>query len=239
MLSETYLEYKPVSIETLIGPKGKNQKNMADLDPADISDYACEDADVTFQLYEVFKAKIDGSYLQKLFYEVEMPLARVLLDMEREGINLDTDALGEFSEQLNTELIALQESILKVAGFEFNVDSPKQLGDVLFEILQIDEKAKKTKTGQYKTDEATLSKLEGKHPIIKDILEYRQMKKLKSTYVDALPKLVDRKTGRIHTTYSQTVAATGRLSSNNPNLQNIPISSPRGKEIRKALKAGG
>ncbi len=239
MLSETYLEYKPVSIESLIGPKGKNQKNMADIDPAEVSDYACEDADVTFQLCEVFKTKIDGTYLEKLFYEVEMPLARVLLDMEREGINLDTDALGEFSEELNNELITLQKNILDAAGVEFNVDSPKQLGDVLFETLQIDEKAKKTKTGQYKTDEATLSKLEGKHPIIKDILEYRQMKKLKSTYVDALPKLVDRKTGRIHTTYSQTVAATGRLSSNNPNLQNIPIRSTRGKEIRKAFKAGG
>jgi DNA polymerase I len=236
-LSETYLQYKPVSIETLIGPKGKNQKNMADIPAQEVSDYACEDADVTFQLYQIFKEKIENSHLSSLFYDVEMPLARVLLDMERTGIYIDSDALNEFSEELNNELITLQEKILEKSGIDFNVDSPKQLGDVLFETLKIDEKAKKTKTGQYKTDEATLSKLEGKHPIISEILEYRQMKKLKSTYVDALPKLVDVKTGRIHTTYAQTVAATGRLSSNNPNLQNIPIRSTRGKEIRKAFKA--
>lgn len=238
VLSEIYLHYQPVSIEALIGPKGKNQKSMADLAPADIKDYACEDADVTWQLFEVFKKKIDGSYLEKLFYDVEMPLARVLMEMELEGINLDVDALNEFSEELNTQLIELQENIINAAGgVEFNVDSPRQLGDVLFETMKLDEKAKKTKTGQYKTDEATLSKLQGKHPIIDDILDYRQMKKLKSTYVDALPKLVNPKTGHIHTTYMQTVAATGRLSSNNPNLQNIPIRSTRGKEIRKAFKA--
>lgn len=237
VLSEVYLGYQPVSIETLIGPKGKNQKSMADLEPAAIKDYACEDADITFQLYEVFKKKIDGSYLEHLFYDVEMPLARVLMEMELEGINLDVDALNDFSEELNTELIGLQKSIIDAAGVEFNVDSPKQLGDVLFETMKLSEKVKKTKTGQYKTDEATLVKLQGAHPIIDDILEYRQMKKLKSTYVDALPKLVNAKTGHIHTTYMQTVAATGRLSSNNPNLQNIPIRSTRGKEIRKAFKA--
>ncbi|CAG5082438.1 DNA polymerase I [Parvicella tangerina] len=237
VLSETYLNYKPVSIETLIGPKGKNQKSMADLQPSEIKDYACEDADVTFQLFQLFKDRVDDSYLEKLFYEVEMPLVRVLMEMEMEGINLDVEALGEFSEELNTELIDLQQRIIDAAGVEFNVDSPKQLGDVLFETMNLSEKAKKTKTGQYKTDEATLVKLQGKHPIIDDILEYRQMKKLKSTYVDALPKLVNPKTGRIHTTYFQTVAATGRLSSNHPNLQNIPIRSTRGKEIRKAFKA--
>lgn len=238
VLSETYLQYHPVSIETLIGPKGKNQKSMADLAPGDVKDYACEDADVTFQLYEVFKKKIDGSYLEKLFYSVEMPLARVLMEMELEGINLDVEALNEFSEELNTQLLELQKNIIEAAGgVEFNVDSPRQLGDVLFDTMKLDEKAKKTKTGQYKTDEATLSKLQGKHPIIDDILDYRQMKKLKSTYVDALPKLVNPKTGHIHTTYMQTVAATGRLSSNHPNLQNIPIRSTRGKEIRKAFKA--
>ncbi len=237
VLAEVYLQYQPVSIETLIGPKGKNQKSMADLDPSEISDYACEDADVTYQLYELFKQKVAGSYLEKLFYDVEMPLVRVLMEMELEGINLDVPALNDFSEELNTQLIELQERIIDAAGVEFNVDSPRQLGDVLFETMKLNEKAKKTKTGQYKTDEAILSKLQGKHPIIDDILEYRQMKKLKSTYVDALPKLVNPKTGRIHTTYFQTVAATGRLSSNNPNLQNIPIRSTRGKEIRKAFKA--
>jgi DNA polymerase-1 len=237
VLAEIYLQYQPVSIETLIGPKGKNQKSMADLAPAEVNDYACEDADVTYQLYEIFKQKIDGSFLESLFYDVEMPLVRVLKEMEMEGINLDVDALGEFSEELNTQLIDLQKNIIEAAGVEFNVDSPRQLGDVLFETMKLDDKAKKTKTGQYKTDEATLTKLQGKHEIIGDILEYRQMKKLKSTYVDALPKLVNKKTGRIHTTYFQTVAATGRLSSNHPNLQNIPIRSTRGKEIRKAFKS--
>jgi len=235
VLAEVYLKYAPVSIETLIGKKGKNQKNMADLEPADIKDYACEDADVTFQLYEKFKTQIDKTYLEELFYNVEMPLVRVLMQMEREGITLDSDALNLFSEDLNTQLIDIKKQILGFADVEFNVDSPKQLGEVLFDTLKIDEKAKTTKTGQYKTDEATLSKLEGKHEIIALILEYRQMKKLKSTYVDALPKLVNKKTGKIHTTYMQTVAATGRLSSNNPNLQNIPIRSTRGKEIRKAF----
>lgn len=237
VLSEIYLQYQPVSIETLIGPKGRNQKSMADLAASEVKDYACEDADVTLQLFEIFQGQIKGSYLEKLFYEVEMPLAKVLMEMEREGIALDVEALNEFSQQLDTELIDIQARIIQEAGVEFNVDSPKQLGDVLFETMKLDDKAKKTKTGQYKTDEATLSKLQGKHAIIDDILDYRQMRKLKSTYVDALPKLVNPKTGRIHTSYSQTVAATGRLSSNNPNLQNIPIRSTRGKEIRKAFKA--
>ncbi|MFT7156037.1 MAG: DNA polymerase-1 [Parvicella sp.] len=236
LLSELYLKYRPVSIEALIGKKGKNQKNMSDLEPAEIFEYACEDADVTLQLYHTFKPMIDDTFLKSIFYDVEMPLTRVLLEMEREGIVLDVDTLADFSKELDVELIALREQILTLAGADFNIDSPKQMGEVLFDTLEIDEKAKKTKTGQYKTDEQTLSKLEGKHEIILPILEYRQMKKLKSTYVDSLPLLVNRKSGRIHTTYMQTVAATGRLSSNNPNLQNIPIRSTRGKEIRKAFQ---
>ncbi len=238
-LSETYLQYTPVSIESLIGKKGKGQQSMANLLPEEVSDYACEDADVTFQLYLIFKEKINHSHLEDLFYKIEMPLTEVLMQMEREGICIDEKALHEFSNQLNEELIVLQGTIFEAAGVEFNIDSPKQMGEILFEKLQIDSKAKKTKTGQYKTDEQTLSALEGKHPIIDSILEYRQLRKLKSTYVDALPKLVSPITGRIHTTFAQTVAATGRLSSNNPNLQNIPIRSTKGKEIRKAFRSKG
>ena len=239
VLSEQYLSYRPISIETLIGKKGKNQKSMEELDPKDVKDYACEDADITFQLYEIFHKEIEGTYLEKLFWDIEMPLSKVLLEMEREGIGLDVDSLNDFSKELNEELIKLRSSIVDFAGVEFNVDSPRQLGEVLFDTLKLDEKAKKTKTGQYKTDEQTLLKLASKHEIIGQILEYRQMKKLKSTYVDALPKLVNSKTNRIHTTYMQTVAATGRLSSNNPNLQNIPIRSAKGKEIRKSFIARG
>jgi DNA polymerase-1 len=236
-LSETYLQYTPVSIESLIGKKGKGQQSMADLTPEEVSDYACEDADVTYQLYLIFKEKINHSHLKELFYDIEMPLTEVLMQMEREGISIDEKALQDFSELLNNELIILQDTIFKEAEMEFNIDSPKQMGEVLFEKLKIDSKAKKTKTGQYKTDEQTLSALEGKHPIIDSILEYRQLRKLKSTYVDALPKLISPLTNRIHTTFAQTVAATGRLSSNNPNLQNIPIRSTKGKEIRKAFRA--
>lgn len=236
-LSETYLQYTPVSIESLIGKKGKGQQSMADLTPEEVSDYACEDADVTYQLYLIFKEKINNSHLNDLFYDIEMPLTEVLMQMEREGITIDEKALQDFSELLNNELIILQDTIFKEAEMEFNIDSPKQMGEVLFEKLKIDSKAKKTKTGQYKTDEQTLSALEGKHPIIDSILEYRQLRKLKSTYVDALPKLISPLTNRIHTTFAQTVAATGRLSSNNPNLQNIPIRSTKGKEIRKAFKS--
>jgi DNA polymerase I len=235
-LAEIYLGYSPISIETLIGKKGKSQKNMADLEPSEIKDYACEDADVTLQLYHHFAPQIDNGHLKELFYEIEMPLTAVLMKMERMGICIDEKALNDFSALLNEQLIVLQEEVTQLVGVEFNLDSPKQLGEILFDKLQIDPKAKKTKTGQYKTDEQTLNALEGKHPVLDKILEYRQLRKLKSTYVDALPKLISPVTGRIHTTFAQTVAATGRLSSNNPNLQNIPIRSTKGKEIRKAFR---
>lgn len=236
-LAEVYLNYKPVSIETLIGKKGKNQKSMADLSDEEVYEYACEDADITFQLYEILKKKIGTPYLMDLFYNMEMPLNNVLMKMEAQGIRLDTDALNSFSTELGESLINLEKEIIQLAGTDFNVDSPKQLGAILFDVLAIDSKAKKTKTGQYKTDEQTLTKLIGKHDIIPLILEYRKLKKLKSTYVDALPELVNENSSRIHTTYMQTVAATGRLSSTNPNLQNIPIRSEKGKEIRKAFIA--
>ena len=236
-LAEVYLNYKPVSIETLIGKKGKNQKSMADLSDEEVYEYACEDADITFQLYEILKKKIGTPYLMDLFYNMEMPLNNVLMKMEAQGIRLDTDALNSFSIELGESLINLEKEIIQLAGTDFNVDSPKQLGAILFDVLAIDSKAKKTKTGQYKTDEQTLTKLIGKHDIIPLILEYRKLKKLKSTYVDALPELVNENSSRIHTTYMQTVAATGRLSSTNPNLQNIPIRSEKGKEIRKAFIA--
>ena len=236
LLAETYLGYKPVSIETLIGKKGKNQKSMADLEPAEVSDYACEDADITLQLKQLFEPKLTETDTEKLYKEIEAPLVPVLEKMEREGINLDVPALAEFSKELEVDLVKLESSIKEMAGVEdFNVDSPKQLGEVLFEKMEIDVKAKKTKTGQYSTSEDTLSKMVGKHEIFELILEYRSLKKLKSTYVDALPLLIDENTKRIHTSYMQTVAATGRLSSVNPNLQNIPIRTEKGRMIRKAF----
>ncbi len=235
-LSEKYLHYRPISIETLLGKKGKNQGNMADLDPEKIVDYACEDADVTWQLKELFEKEVQQDHLKKLFYEIEMPLVRVLSDMEMEGIRIDVDALRSFSRELETDLIELDTEIRKHAGVQdFNIDSPRQLGDVLFDHLKIDEKAKRTKTGQYQTSEDVLSRLEHKHPIIPLILNYRELRKLKSTYVDSLPEMVNKHTGRVHTSYLQTVAATGRLASNNPNLQNIPIRTAKGREIRKAF----
>lgn len=235
-LSELYLNYRPVSIETLIGKKGKNQGSMADLEPSQVTDYACEDSDITWQLKHIFQPEIEKDHLKALFYEMEMPLARVLKDMEVEGINMDVPGLAIFSKELEIDLVRLEKDIKELAGVEdFNLDSPKQLGEVLFDHMQIDPKAKKTKTGQYKTGEEVLSKLEHKHAIIPLILNYRSLKKLKSTYVDSLPLLVNESTGRIHTSYMQTVAATGRLSSNNPNLQNIPIRTEKGREIRKAF----
>ena len=235
-LAELYLNYKPISIETLIGKKGKNQGNMADLDPEKVVDYACEDSDITWQLKQIFEPEIQKPHLKDLFYDMEMPLARVLKDMEMEGIRMDVPGLAIFSEELGAELEHLEKSIKELAGVsDFNLDSPKQLGEILFDVLQIDAKAKKTKTGQYKTSEDVLTKLEHKHEIIPLILNYRSLRKLKSTYVDALPKLVNKNTGRIHTSYMQTVAATGRLSSNNPNLQNIPIRTEKGREMRKAF----
>ncbi|MFD1552389.1 DNA polymerase I [Putridiphycobacter roseus] len=235
-LSELYLNYKPVSIETLIGKKGKNQLNMGDLEPEKIADYACEDADVTLQLKEIFEKEINKPHLKDLFYEMEMPLVEILKEMETEGINLDVPLLHTFSKQLEKDLDHLETKIKELAGMsDFNIDSPKQLGEVLFDHLKIDAKAKKTKTGQYSTSEDTLQKLAEKHEIIPYILDYRSLKKLKSTYVDAFPALVNPKTGRIHTHYMQTIAATGRLSSTNPNLQNIPIRTERGREMRKTF----
>ncbi len=235
VLAETYLGYQPVSIETLIGKKGKNQLNMRDLKPEEVVEYAGEDADITFQLKKVLAMDLKSNGLMDLFEEIEMPLIPVLADMEREGINLDTDALGKFSVQLGSDIEVLGKDIIKLAGTEFNIDSPKQLGDILFNILKIDEKAKKTKTGQFSTSEDTLSKIADKHEIVPKVLEYRTLKKLKSTYVDSLPNLILPSTGRIHTNYMQAVAATGRLSSNNPNLQNIPIRTEKGREIRKSF----
>ncbi|MDP4865027.1 MAG: DNA polymerase I [Crocinitomicaceae bacterium] len=234
-LAEFYLKYQPISIEVLIGKKGKGQGNMRDLKPEEVSDYACEDADITFQLKQLFEPEIQKDHLKELFYEMEMPLVEVLKDMEQEGIAIDVVGLQEYSKQMEITLAELEKSIKSEAGMDFNVDSPKQLGDVLFEVLKISSKAKKTKTGQYATSEDVLQKHEKDHPIIPMILEYRQLRKLKSTYVDPLPTMTDRIDGRIHTNYMQTVTATGRLSSNNPNLQNIPIRTDKGKEIRKAF----
>ncbi|MDB4710928.1 DNA polymerase I, partial [Flavobacteriales bacterium] len=235
VLANNYLSYKPISIETLIGKKGKNQKSMLEI-PADIiKDYAAEDADITFQLYQVFEPAIKKEKLESLFYDIEIPLSIVLMEMENEGICLDTKSLSDFSIMLEESIKNLKSTIYGFSEVDFNIDSPKQLGDILFNHLALDEKAKKTKTGQYKTDEQTLLKLASKHQIVKEILEYRQQKKLQSTYVDALPKLISAQTNRLHTTFMQTVAATGRLSSTNPNIQNIPIKTEMGKEIRKAF----
>lgn len=235
ILAENYLNYKPQSIEELIGKKGKNQGSMRDVELDKVAEYAGEDADITLQLKTIFEKELGNGEIRKLFDQVEMPLIPVLAAMEYEGINLDVDILADFSQELETSLKTLNENIIELATTDFNVDSPKQLGQVLFEVLAIDEKAKKTKTGQYSTSEDTLVKLANKHEIIPKVLEYRSLKKLKSTYVDSLPSLVNNKTHRIHTNYMQAVAATGRLSSNNPNLQNIPIRTEKGREIRKAF----
>ena len=235
LLAENYLNYKTIPIESLIGKKGKNQRSMRDLDPIEVLNYAAEDADITLQLKDIFAAKLKETNNEDLFNQIEIPLSKVLAKMEMNGVNLDKEVLESFSNELDGSLTELRESILSHAGVEFNLDSPKQLGEVLFDHLKIDEKAKKTKTGQYQTNEDTLLKLVSKHPIIQFILDYRPLKKLKSTYVSALPNMVNPSTGRIHTSYMQTVAATGRLSSNNPNLQNIPIRTEKGREIRKAF----
>ena len=235
ILAENYLQYKTISIESLIGKKGKNQLSMGDIEPAKIANYGAEDADITLQLKEIFEPKLKETNNEALFNDIEIPLSKVLAKMEAQGVNLDVQVLSNFSEELQKDLLVLQETILEKAGVDFNIDSPKQLGEVLFDHLKIDEKAKKTKTGQYQTNEETLIKLAPKNPIIQVVLDYRSLKKLKSTYVNALPELVNPNTGRIHTNYMQTVAATGRLSSNNPNLQNIPIRTEKGREIRKAF----
>jgi DNA polymerase I len=237
-LAQHYLNYQAISIETLIGKKGKSQGNMRDLEPSEISDYACEDADITLQLKNIFEKEIKKPHLKDLFYDMEMPLVEVLMEMEEEGITIDSKALAEYSKELDSTLIDLDYQIKELAGMEFNTDSPKQMGEVLFEKLKISAKAKKTKTGQFATSEDVLEKHKHDHPIVPLILEYRQLRKLKSTYVDALPTYCDQNDGRIHTNFMQTVTATGRLSSNNPNLQNIPIRSEKGREIRRAFVSG-
>ena len=238
VLSETYLKYAPKSIETLIGKKGKGQQSMRDVALEEIKEYAAEDADITFQLKQNFSPILDKAETKKLFDEIEIPLIPVLAAMEMEGINLDVPYLKSMSVEMAKESAALEQKIYETAGEKFNLASPKQLGDILFDKLQLGgAKQKKTKTGQYATGEEILSYLEKDNPIVKDILEWRQMVKLQSTYIDALPNQVDKKTGRVHTDYMQTVAATGRLSSNNPNLQNIPIRTERGRLIRKAFIA--
>ncbi len=238
VLSETYLKYSPKSIETLIGKKGKNQQSMRDVALEDIKEYATEDADITFQLKQNFSPILDKAETKKLFDEIEIPLIPVLAAMEMEGINLDVSFLAAMSVEMAKESAELEQKIYETAGSTFNLASPKQLGDILFDKLKIGgTKQKKTKTGQYATGEEILSYLEKDNPIVKDILEWRQMVKLQSTYIDALPNQVDKKTHRVHTDYMQTVAATGRLSSNNPNLQNIPIRTERGRLIRKAFIA--
>ena len=237
VLAETYLSYQPISIESLIGKKGKNQKNFRDVPLAEQTEYGVEDSDITFQLKNLFEPELHKANTYKLFADLEMPLMQVLADMELEGVNLDVPFLKELSVKHEITLRELERKVYQDADEEFNLNSPKQLGEILFDKLKLDPKAKKTKTGQYATGEEILSKLKDKHPIITDILEYRQLQKLKSTYIDALPDLVNAKTGRVHTTYAQTVAATGRLSSVNPNLQNIPIRSEAGQQIRKAFTA--
>lgn len=234
-LAETYLNYKPVSIETLIGKKGKNQTSMRDADVNLVKEYAAEDADITFQLKEIFEPRLKADTTEKLFEEIEMPLVPVLASMEAEGVKLDTDALHRYSDELAGYIGETEKNIYEHAEEKFNIASPKQLGEILFDKLKISDKPKKTKTGQYSTGEDILQRLSAKHPIIEDILEYRTLTKLKSTYVDALPSLVNPRDGRIHTSYNQAVAATGRLSSNNPNLQNIPIRTEKGRAIRKAF----
>ncbi len=236
ILSEKFLGYEPVHIEELIGKKGKTQGNMRDVEIEKIKEYAGEDADITLQLKNVFTPLLKQKEVEKVFNEVENPLVKVLVDMEFEGIKVDVDFLSDYSKELEKDAKKAEESVYKQAGVRFNLASPKQLGEVLFDKLKLDPSAKKTKTGQYQTGEDVLLKLAVKgHQIVDDILTFRELTKLKSTYVDSLPQLINKKTGRVHTTYGQAVAVTGRLASNNPNLQNIPVRTDRGKEIRKAF----
>ena len=234
-LSAKYLGYEPVHIEELIGKKGKGQGTMRDVDLEKIKEYAAEDADITLQLRNVFLQEMKNKEVEKIFYDVENPLVKVLTDMEFEGIRIDEGFLKEYSKVLEIEAKISEESVYELAGLRFNLASPKQLGEVLFDKMQLDPKAKKTKTGQYATGEDVLAKLAGQHKICDDILIFRELTKLKNTYIDALPSLINKKTGRVHTSYSQAIAVTGRLSSTNPNLQNIPVRTDRGREIRKAF----
>lgn len=234
-LSAQFLGYEPVAIEELIGKKGKNQGNMRDVELEKIKEYAAEDADITLQLKQALFPKLKEKEVERVFYEVENPLVKVLINMEFEGVRVDVDFLNMYSKQLEQDAKQAEERVYQASGLKFNLASPKQLGEVLFDHLKLDPKAKKTKTGQYATGEDVLLKLAHTSPIVEDILAFRELTKLKSTYVDALPLLINSKTGRVHTTYGQAVAVTGRLASNNPNLQNIPVRTERGREIRKAF----
>lgn len=236
-MAEIYLKYKTVHIEELIGPKGKNQKNMKDLNPEDVYKYACEDADITLQLKEILEKEIKEKHLEELCCEIEMPLIHVLAEMEFNGVSIDKEALKNLSVKLTKELKKTETEIQNIAGEEFNVNSPKQTGEILFEKLKIIEKPKKTKSGQYSTSEEVLISLKDKHPVIEKILYQRSLKKLLSTYIDSLPLLINKKTGKIHTSFNQAVTSTGRLSSSNPNLQNIPIREEMGREIRRVFTA--
>lgn len=235
LLAEQYLNYETIHISSLIGPKGKKQKNMRDLSPETIVDYACEDADITYQLYHKLKPILKKQGHMALFKNIEMPLLLVLADMEQTGVSIDLKALAKTGDDYRHRLEAIEKEVQELSGSEFNINSPKQVGEILFDKLKLSEKPRKTKTGQYVTGEEVLEKLRGKHPIIGKILDYRGLKKLLSTYIDALPELINPTTGRIHTSFNQAVAATGRLSSSNPNLQNIPIRNADGREIRKVF----
>lgn len=235
ILAENYLHYAPISIETLIGKKGKNQLSMRDVEVEKIAEYAAEDADITYRLKQALSPQLDEKEVRNVLEDIEAPLIPVLAGMEREGVRIDKGMLAEYSKELQGEIALLENRIYEMAGVKFNIASPKQLGEVLFEKLQLDPKAKKTKTGQYKTDEEVLTYLANQHEIARVIMDFRQSQKLKSTYVDALPLLINKHTGRVHTSFNQAVAATGRLSSTDPNLQNIPIRTERGREVRKAF----
>ena len=234
-MAEIYLHYQTIHIDELIGPKSKNQRSMRDLDPKDVYEYACEDADITLQLKIKLEQELKQHDCEQLFYDIEMPLMPVLAEMEMNGVCLDTASLAETSKQFTTRMNEIEARIYELAGQQFNIASPKQVGEILFDKLKIVEKAKKTKTGQYVTSEEVLQQLKNKHEIVADILEHRGLKKLIGTYIDALPKLINPRTGHIHTSFNQTITATGRLSSSDPNLQNIPIRGEDGKEIRKAF----
>ncbi len=234
-MAEVYLNYQTIHIDELIGPKGKNQRSMRDLSPTDVYEYAAEDADITLRLKNVLEPKLKEAGVEQLFYEIEMPLVRVLAEMEMNGVCIDTDSLQETSKIFTNRLLELEERIYQLAGEQFNIASPKQVGDILFGKMKIIDKPKKTKTGQYVTNEEVLQQLKHKSEIVEDILEYRGLKKLLGTYIDTLPNLINKRTGHIHTSFNQTITATGRLSSSDPNLQNIPIRGEDGKEIRKAF----
>ena len=234
-MAEVYLNYQTIHIDELIGPKGKNQRSMRDLSPTDVYEYAAEDADITLRLKNVLEPKLKEAGVEQLFYEIEMPLVRVLAEMEMNGVCIDTNSLQETSKIFTNRLLELEERIYQLAGGQFNIASPKQVGDILFGKMKIIDKPKKTKTGQYVTNEEVLQQLKHKSEIVEDILEYRGLKKLLGTYIDTLPNLINKRTGHIHTSFNQTITATGRLSSSDPNIQNIPIRGEDGKEIRKAF----